>query len=94
MAYLEKNLRRAEALMSDAFLYRDGGEHSLAELLEPGFFPKNQRMMLPGTVGILFGSDGAMWVEVNGHDGTAEQRPVLRPFVMTAETPKPMRKAA
>lgn len=92
MAYLEKNLRRAEAMMADAFLYRAGAEHSLADLLAPRFFPKNDRMFpprdgLPGAIGILFANDGAVWVEVAGHDGTSEQRPVLRPFVTSVVAP-------
>lgn len=99
MAYNERFLRRAEAMMADTFLYRDGGEHSLAELLAPGFFPSNQRMT-PGDVGLLFARDGAMWVEVIGRD-LATQRPMLRPFVTSApaepvedEQPKLTRKAA
>ena len=107
MAYRETKLRRAEALVSDTFRYNAGGEHTLAELLAPGFFPANLRLEV-GTLGLLFGSDGVAWIYVKGHDGTAAKRPVLELIqggvalalapepapTPEAESLKPTRKAA
>lgn len=106
MPYREIRLRRAEAMVTGTYRYNAAGEHTLAELMAPGFFPARPELE-PDTLVLLFGSDGVAWTYVKGHDGTLQKRPVLEliqggaalalapePVPAPEVDPKPARKAA